>query len=89
MRRVSVTAVTVSFAVLLAGCTRDEPESTPPTRSAAEAAWYTSSQEQRRMYCDAYVRHDPQHPVHIPAHESAQTDEEFADDFYEVLKREC
>ena len=89
MRCAPVTAVALSLTALLAGCTQAEPEPTHPTRSAAEAAWYTSTQKQRQAYCDAYSERDAQHPIEVPSHQSAETNEEFADDFYEVLKKQC
>ncbi|MFI6206860.1 hypothetical protein ACIBAI_10685 [Streptomyces sp. NPDC051041] len=81
--------MTLLSAALLAACAQGEPKPTHPTRSAAEAAWHTSTPEQRRAYCDAYSKHDPQHPIEVPTHQSAETNEEFADDFYEVLKKQC
>ncbi|NEY32486.1 hypothetical protein GTU99_09825 [Streptomyces sp. PRKS01-65] len=82
-------AATLSPAALLAGCTRQEPGPAHATRSPAQAAWHVSTPEERASHCDAYRRHDPQHPVTIPPHRSDQTDEEFADDFYAVLEKEC
>lgn len=89
VKRASALAAALSLAALLTGCTQEKPESAHATRSPAQAAWYDSTPEERESHCDAYRSHDPQHPVMIPPHQSDQTDEEFADDFYEVLKKEC
>ncbi|AQS69898.1 hypothetical protein [Streptomyces pactum] len=89
MKRAPVAVAALSSAALLAGCTLEEPGTGNPTRSPAEAAWYESGAAERRGYCAAYDAHDPQQPINVPAHRSDRTNEEFADDFYEVLKDRC
>lgn len=88
MRPAPVAVVVLSSAALLAGCAQEKTDLQPP-RSAAAGAWYASSQEQRQEYCEAYRAHDPQHPIHIPSHPSAGSGDEFADNFYNVLKEKC
>ncbi|MGP3735061.1 hypothetical protein ACTWJ9_17975 [Streptomyces sp. GDS52] len=88
MRLVPVTAVVLSAAALLAGCAQGKDDLRPP-RSAAEGAWYASSQEQRREHCEAYRAHDPQRPVRIPSYLSEESLDEFADNFYDMLKEKC
>ncbi|WP_369177974.1 hypothetical protein [Streptomyces mutabilis] len=89
MKRAPVAVAALTLATLLAGCTGEEPATGEPTRSPAQAAWYESGERERREYCAAYDANDPQRPISLPAHQSDQTDEEFADDFYEVLKDRC
>ncbi|MET8474231.1 hypothetical protein ABZY90_13625 [Streptomyces sp. NPDC006422] len=88
MKRVRMCAVMVLAGSLLTACSEAEPD-LHPTRSPAEGAWYESSRADRREYCEAYRAHDPQRPVMIPAYPSEQTRDEFADDFYAVLKKKC
>ncbi|PWI04498.1 hypothetical protein DIZ27_44990 [Streptomyces sp. NWU339] len=75
-------------AALLAGCAQEKTDLQPP-RSPAEGAWYASSQEQRQEYCEAYRAHDPQRPIHIPSYPSAESEDEFAENFHNVLKEKC
>ncbi|WP_445526852.1 hypothetical protein [Streptomyces cyslabdanicus] len=77
----------LSSAALLTACAQEE-ELRPP-RSVGEGAWYSSSKEERRGYCEAYRARDPQRPIHLPTYASAESEDEFADDFYEVLREKC
>ncbi|MFI0960065.1 hypothetical protein ACH4S8_01420 [Streptomyces sp. NPDC021080] len=89
MRHVSIAALALSLAALLAGCSQDEPKPLHPTRSPGEAAWYESTKKQQQEYCAAYRAHDPQHPIHVPSFSSAMSEDEFADDFYSTVKKKC
>ncbi|MGD6744204.1 hypothetical protein ACOKM3_20425 [Streptomyces sp. BH106] len=89
MRRIPVlVAVVVLAAAPLSACAQEKPE-LRPTRSEGEGAWYESTKAERHEYCEAYRAHDPQHPISIPTYASEESRDEFADDFYNVLKRKC
>ncbi|MFZ3558207.1 MULTISPECIES: hypothetical protein [unclassified Streptomyces] len=88
MSRARTVAVAVLSAALLAACAQEKPELRPP-RTPGEGAWYESTKAERHEYCEAYRAHDPQHPISIPTYPSEETRDEFADDFYNVLKKKC
>ncbi|MZD05317.1 hypothetical protein GTW43_09510 [Streptomyces sp. SID5785] len=88
MKRAPILTVAVLSATLLTACAQEKPE-LRPTRSAGEGAWYKSTKDERTEYCEAYRANDPQRPIMIPSYASAESEDEFADDFYNVLKKKC
>ncbi|MFI6874966.1 hypothetical protein ACIBL6_16180 [Streptomyces sp. NPDC050400] len=85
MRSVATTAVALVALVLLAGCGQGESELKPP-RNAGEGAWYASSDDERREFCEAYRAHDPQKPVYVPSYDSSEDPEDYDKEFDQALK---
>ncbi|MCQ4214710.1 hypothetical protein [Streptomyces longispororuber] len=88
MRPVATAAVTLVALVLLAGCGQEQSELKPP-RNAGEGAWYASSKDERREFCEAYRANDPQKPIHMPTYASSEDPMDFDEEFDDVLKEKC
>ncbi|MFJ4713046.1 hypothetical protein [Streptomyces sp. NPDC088785] len=88
MKRAPLLTVAVLSAALLTACAQEKPE-LRPARSAGEGAWFKSTRAERAEYCAAYRANDPQRPIKIPTYASQESRDEFADDFYDVLKKKC